>query len=50
MKYANKLAIPYVLIIGETEKNKSLVTIKDMVSGEQNLTTIEEAIKIIIKE
>ena len=50
MKYANKLAIPYVLIIGETEKNESLVTIKDMVSGEQSLTTIEEAIKIIIKE
>ena len=50
MKYANKLAIPYVLIIGETEKNKSLVTIKDMVSGEQSLTTIEEAIKIINKE
>lgn len=50
MKYANKLAIPYVLIIGETEKNKSLVTIKDMVSGEQRLTTIEEAIEIINKE
>ena len=50
MKYANKLAIPYVLIIGEKEKNESLVTIKDMVSGEQSLTTIEEAIKIIIKE
>ncbi len=50
MKYANKLAIPYVLIIGETEKNESLVTIKDMVSGEQSLTTIEEAIKIINKE
>ena len=50
MKYANKLAIPYVLIIGETEKNESLVTIKDMVSGEQNLTTIEEAIKIINKK
>ena len=50
MKYANKLAIPYVLIIGETEKNNNQVTIKNMETGEQNLTTIEEAIKIINKE
>ena len=50
MKYANKLAITYVLIIGETEKNNNQVTIKNMETGEQNLTTIEEAIKIINKE
>ncbi len=47
MKYANKLAIPYVAIIGETEISNNEVTLKNMVSGEQIQVTIAEAIEII---
>ena len=49
MKYANKLLIPYVVIIGENEKNSNQVTIKNMDNGEQILTSIGEAIAIIKK-
>lgn len=36
MKYANKLGIPYVAIIGEDELSSRTVTIKNMMTGEQN--------------
>ncbi len=35
MAYADKLAIPYVVFLGEDEIAKNLVTCKDMTSGEQ---------------
>ena len=46
-KYANKLNIPYVAIIGEEELQNQKVTIKDMESGEQEMLTLEEAIQKI---
>lgn len=48
MKYANKLNIPFVIIVGENEKNNNQVTLKDMVTGEQIQSSIEEAISKII--
>ena len=48
-KYANKLNIPYVAIIGEEELQNQKVTIKDMESGEQEMLTLEEAIQKIRK-
>ena len=48
MKYANKLNIPFVIIVGENEKNNNQVTLKDMVTGEQIQGSIEEAISKII--
>ena len=48
MKYANKLNIPFVIIVGENEKNNNQVTLKDMVTGEQSQISIEEAISKII--
>lgn len=48
MKYANKLNIPFVIIVGENEKNNNQVTLKDMVTGEQGQISIEEAISKII--
>ena len=50
MKYANKLAIPYVAIIGETEVENNQVTLKNMTSGEQVAVTLSEAIEIINNE
>ena len=35
MKYANKLAARYSVVIGDDEIKKGVVTLKDMVSGEQ---------------
>jgi histidyl-tRNA synthetase len=35
MEYANRRAIPYVVIIGSEELNEGIATIKDMRSGEQ---------------
>lgn len=42
MKYANKLGIPYVAIIGEDELNSGTVTIKNMTTGEQNTVSFDD--------
>lgn len=47
MKYANKLAIPNVIIIGENEKAENKIVVKNMVSGEQALVTVEEGINLL---
>lgn len=46
-KYADKLQIPYVIVIGEDEIAKNVVTLKDMKTGEQETLKIEEAIQKI---
>ena len=45
--YANKLGIPYVIVIGEDEINNNVVSLKNMIDGEQKMVTLEDAIKII---
>ena len=45
--YANRLGIPYVIIIGEDEINNNVISLKNMIDGEQKTVAIEEAIKII---
>lgn len=47
--YANSLSIPYVAIIGETEMQEGKVTLKNMLTGEQQLLTADEAIALISK-
>ena len=47
MKYADKLGIPYILIIGEEERETKVYTLKNMETGEQETVTLEEAIKKI---
>ena len=46
-KYADRLAIPYVIVIGEDEIVNNTVTLKNMQTGEQETLKIEEAIKKI---
>ena len=46
-KYANRLNIPYVIVIGEDEINNNVVALKNMETGEQSTVSIEEAIKIL---
>ena len=46
-KYADKLSIPFVIVIGETEIETNTVSLKNMSTGEQLQISIEDAIKII---
>ena len=47
LKYADRLKIPYVAMIGENETKENKVTLKNMASGEQELITPEEILKRI---
>ena len=46
-KYADKLSVPFVIVIGETELETNTVSLKNMFTGEQLQISIEDAIKII---
>lgn len=46
-KYADKLQIPYVAIIGEEEEENGTVSLKNMVTGEQEEISIEKAIEAL---
>ena len=48
-KYADKLEIPYVIVIGEEEEKNGTVSLKNMKTGEQTQNNIEEAIEILKK-
>ena len=43
MSYADKLGIPFVLLLGEDEIAQDRVSLKNMRSGVQSLLTLEEA-------
>ena len=42
MSYANAKQVPYVAIVGETEMAEGKVTLKNMLTGEQQMLTSEE--------
>ena len=47
MNYADKIKVPKIAIIGEKDLEEGKITIKDMVSGEQELVDIENIITYI---
>lgn len=47
-KYADKLQIPYVIIIGEDEIAEGKVTMKNMITGEEARLSIEECINELL--
>lgn len=47
LEYANKMKIPYVIILGEKEIKDKKVKIKNMESGEETLVNIEEVENIV---
>ena len=47
MSYANALGIPYVALAGENEINEGKVTLKNMITGEQQLVSAKELIEKI---
>ncbi len=42
MTYANNKNIPFVVLVGESEMEKELLTVKDMISGDQSEMKFEE--------
>jgi len=47
MAYANAKGIPFVVLAGESELNQGKVTLKNMLTGDQQLVSTEELIAII---
>jgi histidyl-tRNA synthetase len=50
MKIANKMGAKYVVMIGEDELDKGIVTLRDMVSGEQEEVDIQMVVDILAKK
>jgi len=48
LKYANNLAIPYVVLIGEDEAKAGKITVKNMESGDATLVTADELIEMML--
>lgn len=46
-KYANNIGVKYVITIGEDEIKNNVVSVKNMITGEQETVGVDEAIKII---
>ena len=49
MSYANAKQIPFVALAGENEMAEGKLTLKNMLTGEQQLVTIEELINVVNK-
>lgn len=47
LKYASKKNIPWVIIIGDEEKITKQMQLKNMISGEQSLVSLEEVINTL---
>ncbi len=49
MTYANKKAVPFVVLAGESEIQAEKFTLKNMTTGEQSSVSSEELIKILLQ-
>ncbi|MBC7451571.1 MAG: histidine--tRNA ligase, partial [Cytophagales bacterium] len=47
MKYANKRAVSYVILPGDEEREKGLISLKNFSTGEQKMISVDDAVKII---
>ena len=47
MKYANRVGVPFIAIVGESEMAENKVTLKNMTDGTQATVTFEEAANMI---
>ena len=47
LSYADKLGIPYVVLLGEDEIAQNKVALKDLTTGQQQLVGVEEAIELV---
>lgn len=47
MSYADSNAIPFVAIVGENEIQENKITLKNMITGDQQLLTVDECLKVL---
>jgi histidyl-tRNA synthetase len=47
MKYANKRSIPFVMLLGDDEREKGMIGLKDFTTGTQHLLSIGDCINIL---
>ena len=50
LKYANRIGVPYVVILGEDEENKNEVTLKNMETGEQDSICLSKLLQMFMSE
>ena len=50
MTYANKLGVPYIVLLGDDEMAAGKCSVKDMRSGEQVTVTPSEAAELILSD
>lgn len=50
MGYADTKKIPYVAIVGETEMAEGKINVKNMITGEQQLLTVDELIALFLRD
>lgn len=48
MSYADKLGVPYILLLGEDEITQGKVSLKDMRSGEQQLLPVDATVDTVL--
>jgi len=49
LKYADKRSIPYAIIIGSNEMESDMLSLKDLIKGEQKSMSSEEIIRFLSK-
>ena len=49
IEYADKIKAKFSVIIGESEKENQVATLKNMVTGEQQLLSVADAIKVVLE-
>ena len=47
MSYADRIRVPYAVLIGEDELEKGLLSVKNMETGEQQLMSTSEAAETV---
>ena len=50
MTYANKLGVPYIVLLGDDEIAQGKCSVKDMRTGEQTCVTLAEAAALILAD
>ncbi|MDE6280231.1 MAG: ATP phosphoribosyltransferase regulatory subunit, partial [Oscillospiraceae bacterium] len=48
MTYADRLGVPYILLLGEDEITQGKVSLKNMATGEQKLLDVDEAAEAVL--
>ena len=49
MSYADKLGVPYAVLLGEDEIAAGKCSVKDLVTGQQVTVTAEEAVALVLQ-